>query len=83
MAHAVDCEIEAVVHQTLCVHARADAGCVHQVDRALFEHAGADARQHVPAALTFDDDGGYAGAVQHLSEQQARRSGADDEHLGA
>ena len=51
VAVAVKGNVEAVVQQPLGVHARADAGLVEQVRRRLLEHAGADARKHVLAAL--------------------------------
>ena len=57
--------------------------CVEQVDRALFENAGADALLHVLAALRLDHDGLDALQVEQVREQQAGRSGADDAHLRA
>ena len=32
MAHAVDADLHAVVHETVAVHAVADAGLVKQID---------------------------------------------------
>ena len=61
----------------------ADAGLVEQVDRALLEHAGADAAAHVVARCALEDHAVDAVAVQQLPEQQAGRAGADDHDLGA
>ena len=47
---AVEGERDAVMPQPLGMQPRADAGLVEQVDRALLEHAGAHARQHMLAA---------------------------------
>jgi hypothetical protein len=60
-----------------------DAGTRQQVHRDLFEHAGADAPEHVVAALAFDDDVVDACLVQQLPEQKAGGAGADDRDLGA
>ena len=79
---ALEQHVEAAVHQAFLVHARADAGLVHEVDADLLQDAGADARQHVVAGLAFENDGVDAGLVQQLAEQQARRAGADDGNLG-
>ena len=65
------------------MHAGADAGFVEQVDRDLFDDAGADAAEHVLAGLPLQDDVVDAVLVQQLAEQQARRPGADDGDLGA
>ena len=45
--------LEAVVDQAFPVHAVADADLVQQLGRHLFEHTGADAAEHVLAALAL------------------------------
>ena len=50
VAAAGPADLDAVVHEALGVHARADARFVEQRDRALFEDARADAPEHVLAA---------------------------------
>ena len=75
-------QLDAVVHRAFGFHTLAHAGLGQQVDRDLFQDAGADAAQHVVAALTLDDDVVDAGFVQQLTEQQARWAGADDGDLG-
>ena len=67
-------DLDAVVHQALAVHARADAGLVEQVHGALLDHAGADAAEHVLAGLPLEDDVVDAVRVQQLAEQQSRRA---------
>ena len=73
--------LEAAVYEPLTVHARADADFVQEVDAHLLEHAGADAGEHVRAALAFDDHRVDPGLRQQLPEQQAGRARADDRDL--
>ncbi len=82
VALALEQHVETAVHQTLLVHALADAGFVQQVDADLFQHAGANPAEHVVAALALDDHGVYAGLVQQLAEQQAGGACTDDGNLG-
>ena len=57
--------------------------CVEQVDRALLEHAGADALLDVLAAAGLQHDRLDALGLQQLREHQSRRPGADDPDLRA
>ncbi len=82
MALAFEQQVDAVMHQALATHALADARLVERVDRALLQHARADALFDVLAAPGFEDDGIDAAALQQLSEQQAGGAGADDGDLG-
>ncbi|CAM5201610.1 hypothetical protein BTHI11S_05895 [Bosea thiooxidans] len=81
MEHAVIGQREAVMDQALAIEPLADAGFVQEIDHALLEHAGADARQDVVGAAPFDNDVVDAGARQQLPEQQPGRPGADDGDL--
>ena len=63
------------------MQALGDAQLFEQADRALFQHAGADPRQHVVAVLALENDVVDAVAMQQLAEQQAGRAGADDRDL--
>ena len=63
------------------MHARAAAGFVDQPDGALFQHAGANAAEHMVAGVALENDGVEAGFVQQLAEQQAGGAGPDDRHL--
>jgi hypothetical protein len=62
---------------------RADADLVHQVDRALLEHAGADALDDVLLAPVVDDYGIDAALVQQVAEHEAGGAGPDNADLGA
>jgi hypothetical protein len=83
VALSVEEHVEPGVHQSLGVHALAHARLVQQVGGDLFQHAGADAAQHVLRALAFQDDGVDAGFVQQLTEQQAGGACTDDGDLGS
>ncbi len=76
-------EVEAVVAQAFAPEPRAHADLVQQIDRALFEHAGAHAFDHIVAVAVLEDDRIDALQVQQLPQQQPRRPGADDADLGA
>ena len=80
---AVECELDAVVRQSLAVQALGDAGLLEQLDRRLLEHAGADAAHHIGGAALLDDHRVDAGLVQQRAQQQPGRTGADDRDLGA
>jgi len=82
VAFALEQQLDAVVRQALGVGAGTHAGFFQQVHGDLFEHAGADAAEHVVGTALLDDDGVEAGGVQQLAEQQAGRAGADDGNLG-
>jgi hypothetical protein len=83
MAAAGPADLDAAVHQPLGVQARADARLVQHVHRALLQHAGADAPEHVVRGPLLEDHVVDVGALQQLPQQQARRAGADDGDLGA
>ena len=69
MPLAVDAHMHAVMHQTVGMHALADAGLVEQPHRALLDHAGSDAAQHVVGGLPFQDNVVDAVPVEQLAEQ--------------
>ena len=83
MPRAAEGELDAVMDQTFAMQPCGNADLVEQIDRALFEHAGANARQHIGAILAFDDDRIDTCGMQQLPEQQSCRSGADDRNLRA
>ena len=60
-----------------------DAAAFEQVDGALLQHAGADARLDVLAAPVLQHHRLDPGPVQQLRERQPGRAGADDRHLRA
>ena len=69
---AVEAERHAAVDQALAMHPRADADLVEQFGRALFQHAGADASEHVVLAASLEDDRLDSGDLQKAAERQAR-----------
>ncbi len=72
-----------VMDQAFTMQPSGDADRLQKIDRALLEHAGANARQHVGAILALEDDRIDAVRVQQLPEQQPCRPGADDGDLRA
>src|SRR5690606_33671581 len=76
-------QLEAVVDQSFLVHSPGHAEFIEQVGGDLLENAGADAAQHVIAALALEDDVVDAGLVQQLAEQQASGACTDDGYLGS
>ena len=83
MRATLEAHLEAGVAQPLAMHARAHAGGVEHIDRALLEHAGADAVLDVLAAVILDDHAVDAAQLQQPREQQAGGARADDADLGA
>ena len=71
MAHAVDANLHAFVHESVGMHARADARLVKKIDRDLLDDAGANAAEHVFAGLPFENDIVDAMLVQELTEQES------------
>ena len=83
MARPLDADLDAVVHQAFALHTRADARLLEQIDRALLDHAGADAAQHVARRVPLEDDVVDAVLMQQLAQQQSGRARADDRDLRA
>src|SRR5262249_44410953 len=71
MADTVDANLHARVHETVAVHAAANAGFVEKIARDLLDDARADAAQHIFGGLPFQDDVVDAAPVQQLAEEQA------------
>ena len=70
------------MRQPFGVQPRPGAGTHQQVDRALFQHPGADAAEHVLRRLALQDHVVDAVLRQQRPEHQAGRAAADDRHLG-
>ena len=81
MALAVELEIDPVVDDSLAIHPLSDAGVPEQLDRALLEHACADAVLDVLAAAGLEDDALDAGDLEQPRERQPGRPRADDSDL--
>ena len=56
----------AVVDLALGIHPSADPRVAEDADRTPLQHAGADAAEHVLAALAFEDDALDAGPVEQV-----------------
>ncbi len=65
------------------VHPLAGARIAQHLDRAEFEHARADALEHMRLALPFEHDAVDSMSVQQMRQEQAGRAAADDRDLSA
>jgi hypothetical protein len=68
---------------TLALHPLAEPDIAQQLHGAIFEHAGADALEHVIPGLPLEHDAVDAIEMQHVGQQHAGRSTADDCDLRA
>ena len=75
-------ELHPIVNQAFPVHARAYAGLIEHIDRALLQHARANATFYIRLSLALEDDKADAGELQQTPEEQTGRTRADDRHLG-
>jgi hypothetical protein len=82
MLVAVEAEFYPIVNQSIRAQSLADTRLVQELDRALFENAGADASEHIILAAPFEDDGVDSGIVQKTSEQKPGGARTDDGDLG-
>ena len=80
---AVPGDLGAVMDEALAVQAVGDAGFLHQAHQPGFQHARADAAQHIVPRLAFQHHGLDAVAVQKLAQQQPGWPAADDDDLCA
>ena len=83
VALAGDAEFEAVVHEAFAVQSIGEAELGHQLDRALFEQAGAHAFDDILPAAVLQHDRFDTGAAQEVRQQQSRGSRTDDFNLGS
>jgi hypothetical protein len=82
-AAPAETQVGAVVHEALAHHARAHAVVVQNVDRAMLQNTRADACFAILARTVLDDDRLDAGAMQQMTEEQARWTRTDDSDLRA
>ena len=80
---AAEANLDPLVDQGLAVHPLAEAGLVEDVDRPLFQHAGADAVLDVLPAAVLDDNRLDAFAREQVREQEPGRPRPHDSHLRA
>jgi hypothetical protein len=83
VAGAGEGERDAVMDQALAVHAAPGVGPVDERDGARFQHAGADAAEHMRPAAALQHDVVDAGEMQEAREDEPGRAGAEDGYLGA
>ena len=81
MVATVEGQRKTVMRQTLAAQALIRAGLFHELYRAFFQHAGADAAENVFLADAVENDGLDTGFRQKLAKQQPRWTGADDDDL--
>jgi hypothetical protein len=74
-------QIEASMRQAIAQQAGIDAGFVQQIHRALFEHAGANARLDIFPAAQLQHHGADPRAFQQSCQQQPGGTGPDDDYL--
>jgi AraC family transcriptional activator of pobA len=72
-----------VVDEPLGMHALAGARAFHQRHRALFEHAGANAAQHILGTLALKNDRVDTIKLEQTPEHQARRTRSHNHNLMA
>ena len=80
-APAAGGDLDAVMHQPVAMQPLGDAGLFQQADRALLQHAGANARLDIVARPGFQDHAVDAVQLQQAGEQEPCRPGADDADL--
>jgi hypothetical protein len=83
MAAAAKAQLDSVVHQAFALHALADAHLGEQIDRSLFEYAGANPLFDVRAAAVLYYDGFDSAQVKKMGEHQTRRPCAYNSDLGS
>src|SRR5471032_1252336 len=81
VARSAERHFHAVVDETLAMQPLRRADLFEQADRALFQHARPDTREHVVTVLALQDDGLDSVEVQQLAQQQAGWSCTDDGNL--
>ena len=74
---------KALVGQALATHTTAGTDRVQKVGGSLLQHTRADARQHVVAGASFQDDGIDAGVAEQRAEHEPGRPCADNGNLCA
>jgi hypothetical protein len=69
------------MRQPLARQALVEADLMHDVDRCLLEHAGADPTLDIGAIAPLQHDAVDAGPMQQVGEEHSRRTCADDPDL--
>src|SRR5690606_6267759 len=74
-------DLDAAMHEALALEPRGHPRRTQDRHRALLDHAGTHAAEHIFAAAPLEDDALDASAIEKLREQEAGRPRADDTHL--
>ena len=82
LPHTIHTERKTMMHQAFRLHARANTRLLQKLRRGLFNHAGANAPQHVICAALFKNNSVYPRLVQQLAKQQPGRTGPNNRNLG-
>src|SRR5206468_6230865 len=77
----VEAEIDAAMQKPLALHALADAGLHQKIGGPVLDHAGADARLDIFAAVAFEHDGLDPREMQEMRQHQPRWPRPDDSDL--
>jgi hypothetical protein len=83
VAFARELKRDAVVDEPLTLEALSGARLGEEVDDALLDHAGSDARLDVLTAPVLENHRLDALALQEVAQREPGWPGADDAHLGA
>ena len=82
LPHTIYTERKPVMHQAFRQHARANTRLLQKLRRGLFNHAGANAPQHVIRAALFKNNSVYPRLVQQLAKQQPGGTRTNNRNLG-
>jgi hypothetical protein len=80
-APAAHADLDALVDQPVAMQPLGDTRLFQQLDRALLQHAGADAGFDIAARPQFENHALDAVHLQQARQQEPRRTGADDADL--
>jgi hypothetical protein len=82
MTSSVEAQLDSVVHHTFAFHPFAHSRFREQVNRTLFQNAGAHPFLNILPAAIFDHDRFNSLQVEKVGEHEASRSRAYDSDLG-
>ncbi len=79
----IQSQFKTIMDKPFSVHTLTYPGLAQQIDHALLQYPGANPPQDVFTGLALDDDVVDSGVMQQLTQQQARRSSADNSDLSS
>ncbi len=83
VAFPIPLQSDAVVEVSFASQTLTEAKLVHQCQDPVLEYASPDGLLHLRTAAVLQNDGVNAGAMQQISEEEARRPRADDSKLAS